>query len=163
MFIQFFSEREATMAKSVIPKKDEVRNSERETTIYVQDCKFFRHQDKLAWSRIRTVMVIEAGLLAIRFTELPSSQAQYYVPLLGGPFFMLSLVTVGAILQLLFFSLSLKDRSDARAQLMRIRAYETENALPAHPPLIVSAGTLLLSSILGISILNVLVLISLRP
>ena len=151
------------MAKSVIAKKDEVRNGERETMIYAQDCKFFRHQDKLTWSRIRTVIAIEGGLLAVRFTEMPSSQDPHYVPLLGGPFFMLSLITAGAILQLIFFSLSLKDRSDARAQLTRIRAYETENALPAHPPLIVSAGTLLLSSILTISILNVLVLISLRP
>lgn len=33
------------------------------STIYEQDCEFYRHQDNLKWNRLQTTIVIEGGYL----------------------------------------------------------------------------------------------------
>ena len=151
------------MPKSTVPKLSNIPPDNREFDIYKQDCEFYRHQDRLMWSRLRTAAIIEAVLLFSRFSTLVENALQRHVPLLGGPLLLLNMVVAAALLVLVLFSVSLKDLEDSRRHLRRIREFELNNPLSDHPPLTPARSTLIFTGIIIVNIVNILVINSMRP
>ncbi len=87
--------------------------------IYQQDCEFYRHQDRLMWGRFQTAATVEAALLYAIF-GLEAGELNKWVFLLSG-----------SVLVLVLCLLSLKDRSDAKRHLARIRGFEKDHPLQA--------------------------------
>lgn len=151
------------MSKSTVPKLSKVPPDNRELEIYKQDCEFYRHQDKLMWSRIRTAAIIEAALLYSRFSTLIENTLQRHVPLLGSPILLLNIVVAAALLVLILFSISLKDLEDSRRHLKRIREFELNTPLSDHAPLTPTRASLMFTGIIIVNIVNILVINSMRP
>ncbi len=151
------------MSKSAISKLTKVPTDDREFEIYRQDCEFYRHQDRLMWSRFRTAAIIEAVLLFSRFSPLAENALQRQVSLLGGPILLLNMVVAAALLILILFSVSLKDIEDSRRHLKRIREFELNNPLSNHAPLTPARSSLMFAGIIIVNIVNILVINSMRP
>ncbi len=151
------------MSKSTVPKLSKIPPDNREFEIYKQDCEFYRHQDRLMWSRFRTAAIIEVVLLVSRFSTLVENALQRHVPLLGGPILILNMVVASALLVLVMFSISLKDLEDSRRHLKRIRAFESNTPLSDHAPLTPSRSSLMFTGIIIVNIVNILVINSMRP
>ena len=151
------------MSKAISTKSPVIQLNELDVEIYKQDCEFYRHQDRLGWSRFRTAIAIEGGLLLARLSTMMTNPFQHYAPLLDGPLLMLTLTTAAAVMTLVFFSLSLKDRVDARRHLKRIKEFEKGNPLTEETRFIVSGTNLMLTVIIAVSVVNVLVIVSWRP
>lgn len=151
------------MAKSSTTKLPKIVPDAKEFEIYKQDCQFYRHQDRLMWSRFRTAAIIEAVLLFSRFSTLVENALQRHVPLLGGPILLLNMVVAAALLVLVLFSVSLKDLEDSRRHLKRIREFELSTPLLEHAPLTPARSTLIFTGILIVNIVNILVINSMRP
>ena len=150
------------MAKAGRKVPTQTHHDDRKARIYIQDCAFYRHTEKQRWSRIQAAGIIEGGLILARFSTLSGRPSEHYIPFLAGPLLMLSLISVTAIVILILFSMSLKYRSDARRFLKRIREYEGDLSLGDEEKPILSVSTLNSAAIVVISLVNVLVIISLR-
>ncbi len=151
------------MSKSIVPRLSKIPDDKREFEIYKQDCEFYRHQDKMMWSRFQTAATIEAALLFSRFSTLVESALQRHVPFLGGPILLLNMVVATALLVLVLFSVSLKDLEDSRRHLKRIRDFELNTPLSNHAPLTPARATLMFTGIIVVNIVNILVINSMRP
>jgi hypothetical protein len=151
------------MPKSMVPKLSKVSPDNREFEIYKQDCEFYKHQDRMMWSRFRTVAIIEAALLFSRFSSLVENALQRHVPLLGGPVLLLNMVVAAALLVLVLFAVSLKDLDDSRRHLKRIREFERNTPLSNHAPFTPSRASLMFTGIIIVNIVNIMVINSMRP
>jgi hypothetical protein len=99
---------------------------DREPLIYVQDCEFYRHQDVLMLGRFQTVAVTQGAMLyGLYELELRTGDRRL---LLGA----------GIVLSLLIILLTLKDGSDGRRHLVRIRRFES--GLPLERPRFLGGG-----------------------
>lgn len=151
------------MPKPTPSKLSKLPFDARELEIYKQDCQFYRHQDRLMWSRFRTAAIVEGVLLFSRFSALVENALQRHVPLLGGPILLLNLVVAAALLILVLFSVCLKDLEDSRRHLKRIREFERSTPLADHTPLTPARSVLMFTAIIIVNIVNILVINSMRP
>ena len=151
------------MAKTNLSKDIQSQSEQRTIEIYKQDSEFYRHQDKLTWSRFQTAAIIESGLLFARFSESSMSLFKNAPPLLGGQIFLLIVITGAALLTQIVFSISLKDHVEADRHLARIRLFENDNLHPDHKHFVVSRSILMFVAMIVISIVNIVIIISLRP
>ncbi|HTR81912.1 MAG TPA: hypothetical protein VMM58_09810 [Bacteroidota bacterium] len=151
------------MAKANVDSDTPSQLEQRKIEIYKQDSEFCRHQDNLTWSRFRTAVIIEAGLLMARFFSSSLSLSKTSPPLLGGQIFLLILITGAALLTLIFFSISLKDHAEANRHIARIRLFESDHPLPSRKYYGPSGSLLMFIAVIVIAIVNVVIIISLRP
>jgi hypothetical protein len=73
------------------------------------------------------------------------------------------MVVAAALLVLLLFSIGLKDLEDSRRHLKRIREFELNTPLSNHAPFTPARASLMFTGIVIVSIVNILVINSMRP
>ncbi len=151
------------MAKTKSTKEIQTQFDQRRIEIYKQDSEYYRHQEKLSWGRFQTAVIIEGALLITRFSESSMSTLKSAPPVLGGQIFLLILITGAAILTQILFSISLKDHVEADRHMTRIRLFENDNPHPVHTHFVFSRSHLMFVAMIAIAIINVVVIISLRP
>ena len=88
--------------------------SERQT-IYEQDCEFYRYQDGLMWSRLKTAVVVEAALLYAVYDLAVKVALERAI-----------LVTATAMLVGLVFWIAFRDAAIGSVHLARIRRFERD-------------------------------------
>jgi len=120
-------------------------------TIYAQDCEFYRHNDKLKWSRFQTLAAIEgAVLLALHQGTLASQEKRAFL-------------VFGFLLVLIVCLLALKDENDENGHERRLKKFEQECEVPfervTFPP-IPSGSVLMWIGIVVINVFNVFILIA---
>ena len=151
------------MAKTNSTKDIQTQLDQRRIEIYKQDSEYYRHQETLSWGRFRAAVIIEGALLITRFSESSMSTLKSAPPVLGGQIFLLILITGAAILTQILFSISLKDHVEADRHMTRIRLFENDNPHPVHTHFVFSRSYLMFVAMIVIAIVNVVVIISLRP
>ncbi len=151
------------MAKTNLTKDTQSQLERDKIEIYKQDSEFYRHKDKLTWSRFQTAAAIEGVLLFLRFSEPSMSVFKNVPPPLGGQIFFLILITGAAILTMILFSISLKDHAEANRHFVRIRLFENDHPLPSHKYSAISSSLLMFIAMIIMAIVNIVIIISLRP
>lgn len=141
---------------------------ERDKEIYNQDSEFYRHQDRLRWSRFQTIITIEgAWLLALFSGKLSLDQTA-----------ILCFGFLGFLIISVLCLLSLKDEIDANEHLNRLGEIEDEwgrvfgqsRERPSHITtgdgvvagirhILPSGTTLQVTAIAALTIFNLLILI----
>lgn len=101
-----------------LPKLD----AEDRRVFFSEERQNYRYEDGLRWSRIQTVALIEGGLLWAIFWQPISN------------WFSLALAVGGSVLAFLVCMMALKDSSDARWHLDRIRQLEMQFGLNVVSP-----------------------------
>ena len=139
------------MAKSPLAKDLKNAPDTRDIEIYKEDCKFYRHQQKLMWRRFQTVAAIEGVLLYARFAPIIDTSFRKYI-----------LIFAGTIIVYLISWITLKNHSDAGRHLHRIRDFEDNLAFPKNESFPFSSFNIMFIAFIVINILNIMVMISFR-
>ncbi len=118
--------------------------------IYAQDCEFYRHHDKLKWSRFQTLAVVEGALLFALHQWCLDTAANRV------------LMVFGFLMVLIICLLALKDENDENGHERRLMKFEKDCEVPfkrvSFPP--IPSGTVLMwIGIVLINVFNILVVI----